>query len=158
MNSATKPSVNRRLIFGTLLLAFLACIALFRTRIDDVDLLSPKRTYSSAQVDIPTFPNAGKLTAGRIKTFLNDIHIIPRNARLNNTDLASVNIVLMQLQAIGDSEGYTATLPTSSDLYSSLDATFEQEPAWEILKSRAMRNGEIEIFAVTTLINTIQSR
>jgi hypothetical protein len=105
----------------------------------------------------PLFDNLKHATREDFQNFLGAIEIQPRHAHLSAEELASVDVLLLQLESFTRTGSKVAPVCISerSDLFQALDATLAETPGWDIIRMRAQQDDkQVEIFAICAIIHS----
>jgi uncharacterized lipoprotein YbaY len=98
-------------------------------------------------------------TAADLEKILGEFEIRPRRGRLSEREMLSLTTIFMQMDSIADAHKMgVVCLPSSSDIFASLDASLSDTPGWEILQQRAQTIGKIELFSVSAFIEASQRK
>jgi len=98
-------------------------------------------------------------TSADFEKILGEFEVRPRRGRLSKEEMRSLTAIFLQIDSLADAEKMgVVCLPSSSDLFVSLDASLSDTPCWWVLQHRALPTGKIELFSVSAFIEGSQRR
>ncbi|MBP6865854.1 MAG: hypothetical protein KBC32_11390 [Candidatus Didemnitutus sp.] len=102
---------------------------------------------------------AEQKTSADLEKILGEFEIRPRRGRLSREEMLSLVTIFMQIDSLADAHKMgVVCLPSSCDLFASLDASLSATPGWDILQQRAQTTGKIELFSVSAFIEASQRK
>lgn len=94
-----------------------------------------------------------------LEKILGEFEVRPRRGRLSEEEMLSLVTIFMQIDSLADAHKLgVVCLPSSSDIFASLDASLSGTPGWEILQQRAQTTGKIELFSVSAFVEASQRK
>ena len=98
-------------------------------------------------------------TSADLEKILGEFEIRPRRGRLSEEEMLSLTTIFLQIDSLADAQKMgVICLPSSSDLFVSLDASLSDTPGWWVLQQRAQKTGKIELFSVSAFIEASQRK
>jgi uncharacterized lipoprotein YbaY len=98
-------------------------------------------------------------TSADLEKILSEFEIRPRGGQLSKEEMLSLTTIFLQIDSLADAHKMgVVCLPSSSDIFASLDASLSDTPGWEILQQRAQTTGKIELFSVSAFVEASQRK
>ncbi len=94
-----------------------------------------------------------------LERILGEFEIRPRRGRLSAEEMLNLASIFLQVDSLAEAQKMeVVSLPSSSDLFASLDASLSDRPGWWVLQRRAQTAGKVELFSVAAFIEASQRK
>ena len=96
-------------------------------------------------------------TSAGFEKILSEFEIRPQRGLLSAEEMLNLTTIFLQIDALAEADEMGVVyLPSSSDLFYSLDSSLTDTPGWRVLQHRAHSTGKIELFSVSAFIEASQ--